>query len=499
MSLRALLTSAAMALGLISGLAAEEHSEVQLLLDPAPSPLVTFRILFMTGAAYDPPGKEGVASLTAAMLAKGGSKSSSYEQIVERMYPMATSFEWQVDKEMTVFMGSTHLDNLPKYYALIREMLLSPGFRPDDFNRLQSDAINFLKVSLRDGNDEELAKEELYNNIYKAHPYGHHSMGRISALEKLTIDDVKAFYTANYSKANLTIGIAGGFPQTFPEQLKKDFALLPAGEKSETKFITPEPPSGMRIEIIQRETRSTAISFGFPIKVRRGDKDFPALALASAWLGQHRSSNSHLYQRLRELRGLNYGDYSYIEYFPRGMFQFQPDPNLARQSQIFQIWIRPVPPEQGMFAFRTGLYELSKFAHEGLTEDSFESTREFLSKFVNVLTQTEDETLGYKLDSRYYGIPEYTQYMKQSLAALGRSEVNQAIKRHLESGGLQVVIVTKDAEGLRDAILANKPSPMKYNSPKSQEILDEDKTIEALRIPAKPEWVTVTPVDKVFE
>jgi zinc protease len=122
---------------------------------PNRSPLVTFRILFMTGSAYDPKGKEGLASLTAAMLAEGGSRAKPYSEITDAMYPMATSFQWQVDKEMTVFSGSTHTDNLDKYYSLIREMLLDPGFREDDFKRLKEDAINYLKTSLRGGNDEE--------------------------------------------------------------------------------------------------------------------------------------------------------------------------------------------------------------------------------------------------------------------------------------------------------------------------------------------------------
>src|SRR5882724_2202155 len=81
---------------------------------PNRSPLVTFRILFLTGSAYDPKGKEGLASLTAAMLAEGGSRTKPYSEITEAMYPMATSFQWQVDKEMTVFSGSTHVDNLDK-------------------------------------------------------------------------------------------------------------------------------------------------------------------------------------------------------------------------------------------------------------------------------------------------------------------------------------------------------------------------------------------------
>src|SRR5713226_783960 len=155
------------------------NTSIQSVRLPNRSPLVTFRILFMTGSAYDPKGKEGLASLTAAMLAEGGSRTRPYSDITEAMYPMATSFQWQVDKEMTVFSGSTHIDNLDKYYALIREMLLDPGFREDDFKRLKEDAINYLKTSLRGGNDEELGKEVLYTMIYPSnHAYGHRSEER---------------------------------------------------------------------------------------------------------------------------------------------------------------------------------------------------------------------------------------------------------------------------------------------------------------------------------
>src|SRR5437764_5184265 len=204
-------------------------TKIATVLEPSRSPLVSFRILFMTGSASDPAGKEGVASLTAAMLAQGGSRALSYDQIVEAMYPLATSFGWQTDKEMTVFSGTTHADNLEKYYGLIRDMLLDPGFRDDDFARLKEDAINFLKVSLRQGNDEELGKEHLYNVIYAGHPYGHHNVGRVSSLEKMTVDDVRNFYRSHYAAANVVIGLAGGYPKRFPEKVEFDFQKLSQG------------------------------------------------------------------------------------------------------------------------------------------------------------------------------------------------------------------------------------------------------------------------------
>jgi zinc protease len=468
-------------------------------LQPGTSPLIVFRIMFMTGAAFDPAGKEGLASLTAAMLAEGGSRSMTYQQIVEAMYPMATSVGWQVDKEMTVFTGTTHVENLDRFYALMKDLLLAPGFRQDDFTRVRDDAVNFLKVSLRESNDEELGKEYLYDVIYAGHPYGHHNRGTVTSLQKLTLDDVRGFYRDHYTRANLVIGLAGGYPKGLDGKVDTDFAALPAGTADKKRFAPPPLAAGNRLAIVTRDTRSTAISLGFPIDVNRASADWPALAVAVSYLGQHRSSNGYLYGRLREARGLNYGDYAYLEYFPRGMYQFTPDPNLARQQQIFQIWIRPVEVNTGVFTLRAALYEYDKLVREGISRDAFEATREFLVKYSNILTQTQSARLGYALDSRYYGIGEFNGYLRDALAKLSVEDVNRAIRQHLATDRMHIVIVTKDPQPFRDAVAKNTASPITYNSPKPKEIMEEDAVIRAYRINVKPEDVTVVPVERVFE
>ena len=182
---------------------------------PGKSPLVTIRLVFLTGAARDPADRPGVAALTAAMLARGGTREMSYKQIVDALFPMAASVTEQTDKEMIVFSGTTHIDNLEAYYKIFREMLLDPGWRKEDFGRLRDDAVNYLRVSLRGNNDEELGKEVLYNQIYAGHPYGHENAGAISALEKMTIADLQAFYRAQYTQDHLILGIAGGYPEAF--------------------------------------------------------------------------------------------------------------------------------------------------------------------------------------------------------------------------------------------------------------------------------------------
>src|SRR5499426_2339166 len=157
--------------------------------------------------------------------------------------------------------------------------------------------------------------------------------------------------------------------------LRSELAKLPAGPGlAAPQSIAGKRPAGFEIEIIEKETRATAISFGLPIAVTRSSPDFAALSVARAWLGEHRSSVSHLYQRIREVRGMNYGDYAYIEAFPRGMFQFFPDPNIPRRAQIFEVWIRPVVPVNAHMAIRIALHEVAKLIENGLSAEDFAKT-----------------------------------------------------------------------------------------------------------------------------
>lgn len=464
---------------------------------PGKSPVVTFRIVFRTGAASDPAGKPGLANITASMLAQGGARDLTYKQIVEAMFPMAASVTAQVDKEMTTFAGATHADNLEAYYKLFRSMLLEPGWREDDLKRLKDNAVNYLKVSLRGNNDEELGKEELYNLIYAGTPYGWHDVGTISSIESITLDDVKSFYRQHYTQANLIIGMAGGYSPVFLVRVRKDFAQLPGTDATAPPVPEPKPLEASHITIVDKDTRSVAYSIGFPIAVKRGDPDYPALLVAMNYLGPHRNSGGRLYQRMRQLRGLNYGDYAYIEYFPRGMYQFEPSPNLARRSQIFQIWIRPVEPATAKFALRLALYELDRFVKEGLTQEEFDRTRSFVSKHVNLLTKSKRAELGYAIDSAFYGIPDYNTYVKTRLARLTRDDVNRAIRKHLRADRLEIVAVSKNGDAFKRDLFDPAASPMKYNSSKPPEILEEDKTVQQWPIGVKA--IQVVPLERVFE
>ena len=466
---------------------------------PSKSPLVTFRFVFTTGSVMDPADKPGLANLTANMIGDAGTRTMTYKQLLDAFYPMAGGVSVQVDKEMTTFSGATHIDNLDAYYRIFKAMLLDPGWREDDFRRVKDAAINAIKVALRGNNDEELGKEVLYENIYEGTPYGRFNGGSISALEKITLDDVKEFYKAQYTQSNLILGLAGGYPPIFLDNVKKDFGALPVGTPTKVVIKQTAEIGKTRVVIVDKDTRSVAYSIGYPIPVLRSSPDYTALLVATSFLGQHRQSSGLLYQHMREQRGLNYGDYAYIEYFPRGMFLMEPQPNLGRHTQIFQVWIRPVEPPTAKFALRLALFEMDKLARKGMTKQEFDSQREFLSKFVNVLTRTKRAELGYAIDSKFYEIAPYNQFLKSQLAKLTLDDVNRAIKRYIHSDRAVIAVITKDGDAFKKQLLSDDPSPMKYNSPKPAAILEEDKVVEKLKLGLKPEDITVRKVNEVFQ
>jgi len=464
----------------------------------ASSPLVDVAFLVHAGAGFDPGGKKGLATLTAAMLTDGGSEASTIDEINEAMYPIASGFNAQVDKEMTRLSGQVHKDNLDTWYSLVRGQLLFPAWSEQDFERIKTRITNSIRTDLVGNNDEELGKEYLYASIYGGeHPYGSLNLGNTSEIESITLDDVKSFYRRYYTIANITVGLSGGYPESFPTAISDDLQKLDPGVRA--LLDAPAAPliEGRQAVLIEKETPGVAVSFGFPIDIKRGDPDWVALWLARSYLGEHRSTNAHLFQRIRETRGMNYGDYAYIEYFPRGMFQFHPSTNLGRQQQIFQVWIRPVRSNNDAhFATRVAMYELEKLINEGMTESDFEATRQFLGKFVSLLTDGQSRQLGYAMDSQYYQTDEFANYVRDALNGLTLDDVNRVIQENLNTENMQYVFITKDAADLQQRLASDQPSPMTYDADLPQEVLDEDKLIDS--IPLGFDKVDVVSAEEVF-
>lgn len=479
--------------------AAPFGSDQVVLLPVKNDPTISFRIWFTVGSENDPSGKEGLAAITASMLTDASTKNNSYEQILDKLFPLAATYSATCSTEMTVIQGRVHRDNLKEYYPLLLDAMLAPAFKQEDLDRIKSQTLNYLENTLRYASDEELGKAVLYGSIFAGTPYGHITQGTIDAVRGVTLDDVRMFYARNFTRTNVVLGIGGGYDESLVKRRESDLAGLPDGTPAPVPAPSPKPLHGFSVTIVDKDAPATAISMGYPIDITRSNKDWYALAVANSWLGEHRSSSSHLYQVIREERGLNYGDYSYIENFPGGGFRTMPPQNVGRRQHIFEIWIRPVPNETRLFALRAALREYKHLVDHGMTESEFELTRKFLNKYILHYAERTGERLAYAIDDRFYGVDgSHLALFRQALQTMTLSDVNAAIRKYWRYGDMDIAIVTKDAKSLRDALIAGSASPITYKSPKPAPVLEEDKEISVFPVGVKPGDVTIVPVGELF-
>ncbi len=477
-----------------------EDSPVVLLNVPA-DPTISFSLQFAVGSQNDPPGKEGLAYLTGDMLVDAATETRSLDEILAALYPLAASYDIRVDLERSTLTGRVHRDNLEAYLELFTDAFLSPKFDEDDFERVRSDAINAIENTLRYSSDEELGKAALHEAVFRGTRYAHLSDGTVAGLRSITLDDVRAFYRQHYTRANALLGLGGAFDQALVDRLQAAVAQLPPGQRTASPSIEPPPIAGRSVVFIDKPNADASISFGFPLDLRRGERDFYALWIANSWLGEHRNQSSHLFNVIRELRGLNYGDYSYIEEFPEGGERNMPPANVPRRLQLFEIWIRTLPNAQAPFALRAAARELQLLVDNGLTPEQFELTRTFLKKYSLHFAETTAARLGYAVDDRFYGLDGegHLARFRRMMDELTVEDVNAAIKRHWQYENLQIAIVTGEAASLRALLASGAPTPITYATPKPAAIVEEDRIIEAWPLDLAEERMTTIPVAEAFE
>ncbi|HTY37529.1 MAG TPA: pitrilysin family protein, partial [Bacteroidota bacterium] len=416
-----LFTVAILVMGLTTLLSAREEGKMKITeMRSANSPLITFRIILRAGSVNDPKGKEGLNALTAQLIAEGGTKTLTYSQVTDKLYPWAAGIGAQADQEITTFVANVHRDHLERFYKLFSDLLLRPRFDPSDFQRIKDQSINYLKNTLRATDDEDLGKQTLNASLFEGHPYMNTETGTVQGLTSITLDDVKQYYKQAYTQGNFWIGIAGGYPESFIARIKKDFAVLPAGNHVDVALPPPPAIRDMEVTIVEKPARAYAVSMGYPIPVTRKDKDFYALMVANSYFGEHRTFSGVLMNRLRGDRGLNYGDYSYIEKFVGGLGSLGvfPQLNTPLRQQYFSIWLRPIPADKTFFGIRDALFELKNLVEKGLSPSDFEATRKFVINYSKLWAATIDRRLGYQMDSEFYDSPYFIDRIEQELKSL---------------------------------------------------------------------------------
>ncbi len=449
----------------------EARGAVRLVALPAEGPATALEIAVRAGSAHDPVGKEGLAALTADLLRQGGAGARSPAEVDQLLYEMGTDVEVVVDKELVTFRASALHEDLGPLAELMADMVLRPRLDAAVATRLVSAAEDALTKGILDS-DERLGMEIFDTWLYQGHPYGHPVAGRAGVVGLLGVSDVRTFLDDRYVRPAVVLGVAGaavnasGLRPDGPgaaaiEGLRAALSTLPARlYKDVTPRATPRV-EGRSLLLVEKPTASVGVHFGHPLTVDRGHPDWPALTVAFTALGEHRQSHGRLYQALREARGLNYGDYAYIERYQQAGWSALQQTGTGRVQNPFYVWLRPVQATNGAFALKGAITLVEEFVRDGLTAEEFTRIQRYLVGRLPLWAASPDRRLGWATEAALMGWPDPLATLGARVAALTREEVNAAVKRHIQPNNLRVVMVTGDAAALRAELADGVTTPLR--------------------------------------
>jgi len=424
------------------------------------------------------------------------------------LFPLAASVDARVDKELTTFWSTVHKDNLDKLLPIVIDVVTHPRWDPREFARLRDAAVNDLEKRLRQGDDENLGKEALAESTYRGHPYGRLTQGHVSDLRSLTLEEVKAHAAKIFSLDRLTVGVSGGYQADLPERVAGALGDLPRSG-AEATSIPQQRPQKPRFLLVEKQGDSTPISCGFPWALSHKDRDWPAMSVARSAVGEHRQFNGRLMQRLRELRGLNYGDYAYIEHFQQaGGNAATAQLGRARHQQDFNIWLRPVQNENRLFALRAALYEVQRsLSDEPFGAEEVEQTKGFLDGYILLFDQTDERKLMYALDDDFLGVPGFLRRWRAALQDVTAEQVNAAWRKWMKPDALQCALAGPGMDEVKRVLLSNAETPMHYQKDaqgkvpeKPASLLESDRAVNQAPFGAQGnDDVQIVPVEKMFE
>ena len=264
-------------------------------------PLIAVEFAFVGGAVQDPPGKAGTAALTASLLDAGAGDldSTAFSDRLERK-AMQMGFSAQHDTIHGTMRSLT--ENRDDAFELLRLAVTAPRFDAKDVEISRAQILSVLRRETTSPTD--IASRRWWETAFEGHPYGRPVNGTSETVSNISIADLKSYTQRVLARENLKIAVVGDIDaETLKVLLDRTFGALP--EKPDLYPIANVAPRGLgrRIEV-SFDVPQTVVDFGGP-GIPRQDPDFMTAYLINHILGGG-STDSRLYQEVREKRGLAY-------------------------------------------------------------------------------------------------------------------------------------------------------------------------------------------------
>jgi zinc protease len=264
-------------------------------------PLIAVEFAFAGGAVQDPPGKAGTAALTASLLDAGAGDLDS-TAFTDRLERKAIQMNFSAQRDTIHGTLRTLTENRDDAFELLRLAVTAPRFDAKDVEISRAQILSLLRRETTSPTD--IASRRWWETAFEGHPYGRPVNGTSETVSSVSIADLKSYAQRVLARRNLKIAVVGDIDaETLKVLLDRTFGALP--EKPELYPIANVAPRGLgrRIEV-SLDVPQTVVDFGGP-GIPRQDPDFMAAYLINHILGGG-STDSRLYQEVREKRGLAY-------------------------------------------------------------------------------------------------------------------------------------------------------------------------------------------------
>jgi len=265
-------------------------------------PLVTVHLLIKGGALRDPPGKAGLANLTALLLTQG-TKQRPAVQIAQELDFLGAQLSSRGEDDYNLLTLTVLKKDLPAGLQIFEDILKHPAMAPEEMRR----KVAQLKASLQSEADDPglVAGRAFYQRLFGDHPYGHPAKGTPAGLSAITRQDLVDFHARYYRPNNAILSIVGDLTlEEAQEWVTRIFGSWEPAPIPALKVPAPPPLNKKELKIINKNITQAHIIWGH-LAISRRHPDFYAFQVMNYLLGGGGFA-SRLMDNIRENRGLAY-------------------------------------------------------------------------------------------------------------------------------------------------------------------------------------------------
>lgn len=377
--------------------------------------VVTFRGSLPAGDALSPADNVAIATLTGVLLDKGTQKQDKYA-ISQKLESVGATLHFSVENYVLTISGQCLKKDVPLVVSLLAEQLREPAFSPEEFAKAKKQMAGWLKRSLE--SPDARANEAFSRTVYPpGHPNYQASVSEmLTAIERATLDQVKAFHASCYGPKNFVLVAVGDLDV---DAVKSSVAGAFQGWTGGVD-IPKAPPArndAPREQVVfMSEKPSVTVVLGQPIPLKYTDPDYQALRLGTAVLGS--GFTGRLMANVRDKEGLTYGIGS----------------ELANTTFNAGDWhisatFAPALLQKGLESTRN---QLTKWYEQGITADELDRRKSNLIGSFKVNLATTTGIASQLLVTAQRGLePSFLDQYPTMIDSLTTDKVNGAIKKYL--------------------------------------------------------------------